>query len=90
MILALFVKGMLIGFVIAAPVGPINIMCVRRTIVHGRLAGIVSGIGSALADTILGAIAIFGMAFLADLLIEERFWLALGVRFSWRFSACAR
>jgi threonine/homoserine/homoserine lactone efflux protein len=78
MILTLFVKGLLIGFVIAAPVGPINIMCVRRTIVHGRLAGIVSGIGSALADTILGAIAIFGMAFLADVLLEERFWLALG------------
>jgi threonine/homoserine/homoserine lactone efflux protein len=78
MILTLFVKGLLIGFVIAAPVGPINIMCVRRTIVHGRLAGIVSGIGAAIADTILGAIAIFGLAFLTDLLIEERFWLALG------------
>src|SRR5688572_3055711 len=78
MILALFLKGLVIGFVIAAPVGPINIMCVRRTIVHGRLAGVVSGIGSALADTILGAIAIFGMAFLADVLLEERFWLALG------------
>jgi threonine/homoserine/homoserine lactone efflux protein len=78
MILALFVKGMLIGFVIAAPVGPINIMCVRRTIVHGRLAGIVSGCGAAVADTILGAIAIFGLAFLTDLLLEERFWLALG------------
>jgi threonine/homoserine/homoserine lactone efflux protein len=78
MILALFVKGLVIGFVIAAPVGPINIMCVRRTIVHGRLAGIVSGFGAAVADTILGAIAIFGMAFLTDLLIGERFWLALG------------
>lgn len=78
MILTLFVKGLLIGFVIAAPVGPINIMCVRRTIVHGRLAGFVSGLGAAFADTILGAIAIFGLAFLTDLLLTERFWLALG------------
>jgi threonine/homoserine/homoserine lactone efflux protein len=78
MIVALFVKGLVIGFVIAAPVGPINIMCVRRTIVHGRPAGIVSGFGAAVADTILGAIAIFGMAFLTDLLIGGRFWLALG------------
>jgi threonine/homoserine/homoserine lactone efflux protein len=78
MILALFVKGLVIGFVIAAPVGPINIMCVRRTIVHGRLAGFASGLGAAIADTILGALAIFGMAFLTEFLISERFWLALG------------
>lgn len=78
MLVTLFVKGFVIGFIIAAPVGPINIMCVRRTIVHGRLAGLVTGSGAALADTILGAIAIFGLAFLEQLLLHERFWLALG------------
>jgi threonine/homoserine/homoserine lactone efflux protein len=78
MLVTLFVKGFVIGFIIAAPVGPINIMCVRRTIVHGRLAGLVTGSGAALADTILGAIAIFGLAFLEQFLLHERFWLALG------------
>jgi threonine/homoserine/homoserine lactone efflux protein len=78
MFLTLFVKGLVIGFIIAAPVGPINIMCVRRTIVHGRLAGFVSGVGSAVADTILGAIAVFGLAFVTQLIEKERFWLALG------------
>ncbi len=77
MLLTLFLKGLVIGFVIAAPVGPINIMCVRRTIVHGRMAGLVSGIGAAVADTLLGAIAIFGLAFVMQFVIEERFWLAL-------------
>jgi len=77
MLLTLFLKGLVIGFVIAAPVGPINIMCVRRTIVHGRMAGLVSGFGAALADTLLGAIAIFGLAFVTQFVIEERFWLAL-------------
>jgi threonine/homoserine/homoserine lactone efflux protein len=78
MLVTLFVKGFVIGFIIAAPVGPINIMCVRRTIVHGRLAGLVSGCGAAMADTVLGAIAIFGLAFLSEFLIGERFWLAVG------------
>lgn len=78
MLVTLFVKGFVIGFIIAAPVGPINIMCVRRTIVHGRLAGLVTGSGAALGDTILGAIAIFGLAFLEQFLLHERFWLALG------------
>jgi len=78
MLVTLFVKGFVIGFIIAAPVGPINIMCVRRTIVHGRLAGLVSGCGAATADTVLGAIAIFGLAFLSEFLLGERLWLAMG------------
>jgi len=78
MLLWLFLKGLAIGFLIAAPVGPINIMCVRRTIVHGRLPGIVSGLGAAVADTILAAVAVFGLAFVTQILMEERFLLALG------------
>jgi threonine/homoserine/homoserine lactone efflux protein len=78
MLVTLFVKGLVIGFVIAAPVGPINIMCLRRTIVHGRAAGLITGAGAALADTVLGAIAIFGLAVIQQFLMHERFWLALG------------
>lgn len=73
----LFVKGMVIGFLIAAPVGPINVLCVRRTLVHGRLAGIFSGLGAAAADTIFGAIAAFGVIFITDFLFAHHLALSL-------------
>jgi len=75
--LALFLEGLMIGFAIAAPVGPINVLCVRRTLAQGPLAGLFSGIGAALADTIYGSIAAFGFAFVAAWLIDEQAWLRL-------------
>lgn len=77
LVLSVFVKGLIAGFMIAAPVGPINVMCMRRTIVHGRLVGIVSGIGAASADTFFGAIAAFGLTFLHDFLLREKFWFGI-------------
>lgn len=73
----LFVKGMVIGFLIAAPVGPINVLCVRRTLMHGQLAGIASGLGAAAADTIFGAIAAFGVIFITDFLLAHHLALSL-------------
>src|SRR5262245_48765810 len=78
MLTSLFIKGLVVGFLIAAPVGPVNVMCVRRTIMHGRLVGLVSGMGAATADTIFGAIAAFGLSFVYELIMHERFWLGLG------------
>lgn len=75
---SVFVKGLIAGFLIAAPVGPINIMCVRRTIVQGRLVGLVSGLGAAAADTFFGAIAAFGLTFIHDFLLREKFWFGIG------------
>lgn len=74
----IFLKGLLAGFLIAAPVGPINVLCVRRTIMHGRIVGLVSGLGAAAADTVFGGIAAFGLSFVYQLLLTERFWLGLG------------
>jgi threonine/homoserine/homoserine lactone efflux protein len=48
----LLLKGLLIGFSIAAPVGPIGVLCIRRTLADGRVAGLVSGLGAATADAI--------------------------------------
>ncbi len=78
MLTSVFIKGLLVGFLIAAPVGPVNVMCVRRTIMHGRLVGLVSGMGAATADTIFGAIAAFGLSFVYELLMTERLWLGIG------------
>lgn len=73
----LFVRGALIGLAIAAPVGPIGVLCIRRTLVDGRLAGFVSGMGAATADLIFGAVAVLGLAALADLLAGVSFWSRL-------------
>ncbi|MEG6550402.1 LysE family transporter [Desulfocurvibacter africanus] len=63
----LFFKGLVIGFSIAAPVGPIGILCIRRTLVHGRLCGFLTGLGAATADAFYGLLAALGLASLSGL-----------------------
>ena len=70
-------KGLIIGFSIAAPVGPIGILCIRRSIASGRLHGFLSGIGAATADAFYGSIAAFGLTFISDFLIHQKFWLGM-------------
>lgn len=70
-------RGLLIGFSIAAPVGPIGILCIRRTLAEGRLTGLVSGLGAATADAIYGSIAGFGLAFISNFLVRQQVWLRL-------------
>jgi threonine/homoserine/homoserine lactone efflux protein len=65
-------KGAVIGFAIAAPVGPIGILCIRRTLSDGRLAGFVSGLGAAGADTVFGLIAALGLTLIGPFLQEHR------------------
>lgn len=72
-----FIKGLIVGFVIAAPVGPIGVLCARRTLTHGRRAGFFSGMGAATADSLYGFIAAFGLTFISDLLVGHQFWLRL-------------
>jgi len=72
-----FLKGLLIGFAIAAPVGPIGALCIRRTLSYGRFSGFVSGLGAACADTVFGVIAVFGITIISDFLLSIQFWLRL-------------
>ena len=66
----LFSSGMLAGFLIAAPVGPIGILCIRRSL-HGHFSlSILTGLGAGLADTFYGAVASFGLVSIATLLFE--------------------
>lgn len=76
-ILNLFAKALVLGFAIAAPVGPIGLLCIRRTLHHGRLAGFLSGLGAASADTLFALIGAFGVGFIAELLLEYRVWLRI-------------
>ena len=75
MLLGFLLKGIVVGIVIAVPVGPVGVLCVRRTILEGRLAGFVSGLGAATADAIFGIIAAFGLTFVSDWLMSYEQWL---------------
>ena len=70
----LFFKGFIIGFSIAAPVGPIGILCIQRTLAGSNIQGLVTGLGAATADAIYGFIAAFGLTFISRFLVEHSVW----------------
>ena len=74
---SVFFRGLIIGFSIAAPVGPIGVLCIRRTLAEGRLAGFMSGMGAASADMFYGAVAAFGLTAVQNLLIGQSNWLRI-------------
>jgi threonine/homoserine/homoserine lactone efflux protein len=66
-----FVKGLVIGFSLALPVGPIALLLIRRTLARGSLAGLFSGLGAATADMVYGFVAGFGVSVVSNFLIEN-------------------
>ncbi len=72
-----FVRGFLIGLSVAATIGPMAALCIRRTLAQGRLAGLATGLGVATADGCYGAIAGFGLAFISQFLLAQQVWLRL-------------
>ncbi len=74
LLLIALLKGVAIGVVIALPVGPVGVLCVRRTVFEGPVYGFISGIGAATADTIFGVIAAAGLTFLRDWLLSYQDW----------------
>ena len=72
-----FARGLALGFTIAATVGPISLLAMRRTIAHGRVYGLVSGLGVASADASYGAVAAFGLTAVTAVLVGARTALAL-------------
>lgn len=75
--LNLFLRGIIIGFSIAAPVGPIGVLCIRRTLAEGRAYGLASGLGAASADAFFGTIAALGLTLVANFLADQQVWLRL-------------
>ncbi len=87
--LLLFLQGLGVGLAIAAPVGPVGVLCISRTLRHGLWIGLASGLGAAVADGVYGAIAGFGVSWVAEFLIANQdplrllggaFLLLLGLR----------
>lgn len=77
MSLEFLLRGLVIGFSIAAPVGPIGVLCIRRTLASGRLYGLASGLGAATADAVYGSIAGFGLTAVSGFLVDQGDWLRL-------------
>lgn len=73
--MSLYWQGLIIGFSIAAPVGPIGVLCIRRTLSNGGLAGLASGLGAATADAMYGMIAGLGLTAVSAFLIDQQVWL---------------
>jgi threonine/homoserine/homoserine lactone efflux protein len=74
---AFFFKGLAFGFLLAATVGPMWVLCLRRTLAAGTLVGFASGMGIAVADGIYGAVAAFGLTAVSTFLLGQGFWLGL-------------
>lgn len=85
----IFLRGLVLGFSIAAPVGPIGLLTIRRTLAHGRAHGLATGLGAATADAAYGTIAAFGLSVVAQALADQQtpfrlaggaFLIYLGIR----------
>ena len=75
--LVLPIRGLAVGLIIAAPVGPVNVLCIQRTLEKGWKSGVLSGLGAAIADTLYGAIAGFSISLVIQFLIREESWIRL-------------
>ena len=72
-----FLKGLIIGFAMAVPVGPAGIMCIRKTLAEGHARGLIIGLGAATADALYGSIGAFGLTFVSDAIASQHFWVRL-------------
>ena len=83
---SLLIKGFVIGLSIAAPVGPIGILCIQRTLSSGNVQGLVTGLGAATADALYGFIAAFGLTFISNffsrsIYLVSAYWRAFSLLF---------
>ena len=72
-----FMAGAVIGFSLAAPIGPVGILCVRRTLEHGARHGLVIGVSAACCDMVNGIVAAFGITLVSDFMTLEQYWIRL-------------
>lgn len=92
-----FLRGVAAGFVLAAPIGPVGILCIRKALADGRFAAFIAGLGAAVADTVYGATAGLGLGAISSVLdgrlpvlqgVGGAFMVGLGLR-TWRNGAFA-
>ncbi|RJF94624.1 LysE family translocator [Oleomonas cavernae] len=75
--LELFVRALVVGYVVAAPVGPVNLVCIHRTLHMGRMNGFMAGVGGALADGLFAVVAAFGLTAVSNWMLSHDGWMRL-------------
>ena len=75
--LTIFLKGIIIGFAMAVPIGPIGILCIRKTLTEGLLRGLITGLGAATADLLYGCVAAFGIKIISNTIVTQGMWIRL-------------
>jgi threonine/homoserine/homoserine lactone efflux protein len=75
--LSFFLRGLLIGFSIAAVVGPIGMLCIQRGLEKGFVVGLATGLGAATADGLYGGVAAFGLTVVSTFLVGQQLWIRL-------------
>jgi threonine/homoserine/homoserine lactone efflux protein len=78
MYLIILLEGLAIGFLLATPIGPIGVICVRRTLAYGKRHGFIVGLSGASADIVYALIAAFGVTLVSNFVYEWQFWIRLG------------
>ena len=73
-----FLKGLIIGFAMAVPIGPLGVLCIRKTLADGHSRGLIIALAAATADSLYGSIAAFGVTFVSDVIASQHTWLRLG------------
>jgi threonine/homoserine/homoserine lactone efflux protein len=73
----LLCKGLFMGLLVSAPLGPVGVMCIQRTMNRGIKSGLISGVGAAAADTVYAIIAVLGLGFVINFIKEEKYWIQL-------------
>lgn len=78
-ILEIVIKGMIIGIVASAPMGPVGVLCIRRTLNKGRIYGLVTGVGAAFSDILYALLTGYGLSFIYDLISNEStlYWIQI-------------
>lgn len=71
------IKGIIIGIIISAPIGPVAALCVQRTLTEGKISGFITGVGAASADILYALIALYGLSFISLIIVKEEFWIRL-------------
>ncbi|MBN1951658.1 MAG: LysE family transporter [Bacteroidales bacterium] len=77
MTINLIIKGFIAGVLVSAPLGPIGILCIQRTLNRGRLSGFISGIGAAVADTVFAVIAGLGLSIIINFIRNQHLYFQI-------------
>jgi threonine/homoserine/homoserine lactone efflux protein len=75
--LIFFLKGLVIGFAMAIPIGPVGILCLRKTLTEGSSRGLITGLGAATVDALFGSIGAFGLTFVSAMVARQELWVRL-------------